>query len=443
MAKWDKFDVDDLDDDGLDDVTGGADTDVEPAVSTFNVKPARIPLALLTVACLFGASFAATSTSDFVNHLDRQVHAIHCGVMPGGKAQLGESGCRTVMLSPFSSWFRDQYWGGIPISLFALAVFAFLTYRSVALLVRGRPMKHEGFFLTAATLLPVVMSGVYYNIAVNEVGALCETCAGIYGASGAAFLFAIVAWVMSESAPKAVTTGHKAGHFALGFVEGCVFVGVLGLVYVGAMPDASAEPGAAGCGNLVQSEDPDGVMIPLKDNPGGAESIEVLDPLCPACRAFDARLTASGLDANLDMKAVLFPLDNECNWMVSDALHPGACAVSEAMLCANGAAGGRSDPALARRILDWAFENQQALHEEARADPKKLRARIESKFPSVQGCLGSHKVRNKLVRSLRWAVSNALPVLTPQLFVGGRRICDQDTDLGLEYTLTSMLEDAK
>ncbi len=30
-------------------------------------------------------------------------------------------------------------------------------------------------------------------------------------------------------------------------------------------------------------------------------------------------------------------------------------------------------------------------------------------------------------------------MLTPQLFVGDSRMCDEDTDLGLEYTLTRML----
>ena len=46
-------------------------------------------------------------------------------------------------------------------------------------------------------------------------------------------------------------------------------------------------------------------------------------------------------------------------------------------------------------------------------------------------------------RSLRWAVANALPVMTPQLFVNGTRLCDEDTDLGLEYTLTRMLGGAR
>jgi hypothetical protein len=57
----------------------------------------------------------------------------------------------------------------------------------------------------------------------------------------------------------------------------------------------------------------------------------------------------------------------------------------------------------------------------------------------VKGCLGGPQVRNKLTRSLRWAVANALPVLTPQLFVNNKRVCDEDTDLGLDYTLKRLL----
>jgi hypothetical protein len=72
-----------------------------------------------------------------------------------------------------------------------------------------------------------------------------------------------------------------------------------------------------------------------------------------------------------------------------------------------------------------------------------LRQQLEQKFPKVKGCLGSANIKNKLNKSLRFAVANALPVLTPQLFVGDNRVCDEDTDLGLEYTLSRMLDDAK
>ena len=139
---------------------------------------------------------------------------------------------------------------------------------------------------------------------------------------------------------------------------------------------------------------------------------------------------------------MLFPLDSSCNWMVTDALHPGACAVSEAILCAGPLS--KDDAAAQQRnvnaILGWAFEHQESLRAEAKADEKAFRAKIEAKFPAVKGCLGTSLAKNKLVKSLRWGVANAIPVLTPQLFVGKTRVCDEDTDLGLEYTLARIAD---
>jgi len=40
---------------------------------------------------------------------------------------------------------------------------------------------------------------------------------------------------------------------------------------------------------------------------------------------------------------------------------------------------------------------------------------------------------------MRWAVSNQLPVMMPQVFIDGDKLCDEDTDLGLDYALARML----
>src|SRR5690606_5217068 len=80
---------------------------------------------------LAGAFFSGLSTSDFIAHLDRQVHSIHCSFIPGASAQM-ESGCRTVMMSPYSSLFRESLWGGLPISLLAFAVFFYLLARALS-----------------------------------------------------------------------------------------------------------------------------------------------------------------------------------------------------------------------------------------------------------------------------------------------------------------------
>jgi len=191
-----------------------------------------------------------------------------------------------------------------------------------------------------------------------------------------------------------------------------------------------------GCGTLVKREDPAQVFIRMSST--GTPSIAVVDPLCPACKGFDLRLHESGLDRQLAVDMVLFPLDATCNWMVQDSMHPGACAVSEAMLCA---LQGSSKDAL--EILDWAFLHQERLRADAKESDAGVRAELERTFPRVKGCLGSSQIKNKVNKSLRWAVTNALPVLTPQLFIDDKRVCDEDTDLGLEYTVAQMLSSRK
>ncbi len=407
----------------------------------FDARPAgapsatRVPLIIAAAGALLGSFFSALSTSDFMQHLDRQVHAIHCSFIPGAAKELGESGCKTVMMSPYSSFFRESVWGGVPVALWALATFAFLTYRAVLLAWRGKPTRTETGFLLLASALPLVMTLIYGFLSVAKVGATCKVCIGIYVASTVVFVGALLAH-LKNAATEDFTPSR--GPFVGGFFEGVAFVALLSVTYLGFTPTPDAKKTLAGCGTLVSADDPNAVMLPLPSG-DGEPAIEVLDPLCPACKAFDERLRASSLSSRLNLKAVLFPLDNTCNWMVTEALHPGACAVSEAMLCAGGLGAGPRDEKATHEVLAWAFKNQEALRELAKTNEAGLRAKIETTFPKVKGCLGGAQVKNKLTKSLRWAVGNAIPVLTPQLFVGNARMCDEDTDLGLEFTLTQML----
>ncbi len=397
------------------------------------VFPTRA-LVVALVGALVGAAFAALSTTDFMQHLDRQVHAIHCSFLPGAAKEIAESGCRTVMMSPYSSFFRELLWGGVPISLWALAVFAFLAYRAGLMLWRGRTSSGETKVLLAAAALPVLASVVFGALAVFKLDAVCKICIGIYAASAISFVAAFVAH-RSQRAPAS----FGEARFGAALMEGVGLVAALTLAYVVLVPKPDARTSMRGCGSLVRGEDAAGVMIPLSPHAGGASSVEVLDPLCPSCKAFDQRLAASSLGERLDLKGVLFPLDSTCNWMVTETIHPGACAVSEAVLCAAGLRSGPKNAAAAGSVLQWAFANQAELRALAAKDEGALRAQIEREFPGVKDCLGSAVVKSKLTKSLRWAVANAIPVLTPQLFVGDSRMCDEDTDLGLEYTLTRML----
>ena len=393
---------------------------------------------LAAIGAIFGLVSASVSTRDFIAHLDGQTHAVSCSVLPGGEAVVGASGCKAAMYSVYSSFNRTEHWGGIPVSLLALAVFAFFTAYTLSRAV-GTPTRRDGLFLFVGSLLPVGMSVIYGNIAATELGAFCEVCIGIYVASGVLFLMSILAWWRASPA----TEGSVIRFWLVNFGAGVGFVAAAYLVYTASVPDD--RPTMDGCGFLTDTTDEAGVLVKLgaHNDPSAIPSIAVLDPLCPSCRSFDKRLAASGFAPRLKLEALLFPLDTACNWMVKDAPHPGACAISEAILCA---------PEGAQQILDWAFADQTRLIELAKseraassgkpdnkAEDKALRAELLSRFPGVKGCLGTATAKAKVTKSLRFAVKNAMAVQTPQLYVDGRRLCDEDTDLGLEYMLNAWL----
>lgn len=428
---------------------------------------------VMVVGALVGLLFASVSTYDFVMHLDRQVHDVHCSFVPGlSGTESGASGCQVTLVSPYSSVFRTAVWGGVPISLPAMGVFAFLLFFGLELVLSRRQDDPRATgFLALATGLPAVMSLIMGYLSLVELDAVCKLCIGIYIASAISLVGGLGLWLrarkasgmpaererepepLDESGDPAWVSARRGpaesreerrpaarprrssraavsyGYLAAAFGVGVLFVAVPVLGYVAAAPDHARFIGA--CGNLTTAEDEYGVMLELDPHPGKPPAIEILDPLCPACRGFEQRLETSGLDAELDRKALLFPLDNTCNWMVDKALHPGACAVSEAMLCA----GPR-----ATEVLDWAFEHQEEIRAAAASDPKAAQSMVKQHFPDLARCVGSPEVKSKLNRSLRWAVSNQLPVLTPQLYVGGVKLCDEDVDLGLDYMLSHMLE---
>jgi len=391
---------------------------------------------LTLLAAVGGLVFASVSTSDFVAHLDRQVHGIHCSFLPGvGPADVsGASGCHATLMSRYSSVMRDTVWGGVPVSLPAMSVFAFLVFWSLYLLLRGRELDvRASGFLLAATALPVLASGVMGYLSLVELDAACKLCIGIYVSSALGF---VGAWGVVAHASRA---GDFAGdgeslpwwQLGLAFALGVGFVLAPVAVYAQKAPDFSRFVGA--CGSLADTDDQDEVLVPLGTHAGRTPMIEVLDPLCSACRGFEARFDAMPIADELDRRVLLFPLDDQCNWMIDSAIHPGACAVSEAVLCA----GDRAE-----EVLDWAFANQDAIMTAARQDPKDAGNMVRARFPQLKSCVGAASVRARLNRGLRWAVDNQLQVLTPQVLIGQQRLCDEDTDLGLDWALPRLVERA-
>jgi len=461
----------------------------------------KVLASLVAVSAAVGFVFSAVSTSDFVAHLDRQVHGIHCSFLPGVGAPdvTGSSGCHVTLMSPYSSILRDQVWGGVPISLPAMAVFAYLAALALALVVTGRLGERlAAGYLLAAQTLPVLTSAVMGWISLQELGAVCKLCIGIYSASGLGFVFALLlflradkAGAASSAAPpvpakrrpapvaarsdstlrdedlgaaatvgadaggpsglelefdpstrpdavlgrEAATPGASHAPAALGFpalgiafAAGLVFVGAPVAAYAANAPDFDRFVGA--CGTLAHPEDAGHVLVALGPQTQPTQVLEVLDPLCPACRGFEERFAGLEASSQVSRRALLFPLDSECNWMVDRPIHAGACAVSEAVLCAEDDA---------QDVLAWAFAEQEAIRTATEQDPGAAARMVRQRFPALGECVGSPSVRARLNRALRWAVNNQLPVLTPQVYVNDTRICDADTDLGLDWTLARLL----
>lgn len=397
---------------------------------------------VVLVGALAGLVFAGISTYDFVQHLDRQVHSLHCSFIPGAGAEAGHSGCQAAMMSSYSSVFRTSVWGGIPISLPAMAVFAFILFYGADLLFsRRKDDPRATAFLALATALPALASITMLIISLTKLGTTCKLCVGIYIASALCLTGAIMLWRQAVAQRQVGTSKSGAslevqvdappasnGFLAGMFGVGVLFVAVPVILYFAMAPDHGKFIGT--CGQLDKPDDTYGVFVPVQRG-GRTPALEVLDPLCPACKAFEDRLAASGMANRLDRRAILFPLDTACNWMITENTHPGACTVSEAVLCA----GDR-----APEVIRWAFEAQDRVREETKRDPAAAERIVKQRFPELAACVGSPEAKSRLNKSLRWAVANNIRVLTPQLFVNSVKLCDEDVDLGLDYALSRMLD---
>ena len=421
--------------------------------------PKRWPAVLALVASLLGFAFAASSTLDYVRHLDRQIHDIHCSFIPGlsTSAQGADTACRVAMYSPYASLMRDRYWGGIPISLFALGAFAFFAAFSLYLLLAGPSAPRKSYqFLALASVTPLLASVVMFIISATRLGQFCKTCVGIYIASALLAVAGVGAYledkrlatVEAARPPRGVripgvpptqidderrgVVVRRDGGVALipaWLIALGAFALVPALLYVSAMPSYAGY--VNGCGKLEKAADAQSGVIKMTPVGARVPVTMFVDPLCPTCKAFHQRLVAEGYFDQLDTTLVLFPLDSDCNWMLDRPVHPGACIVSKAIICAE------KKPLT---VLEWAYDNQERLLEGAKAGAGlvNVKAAVREKFGDLDACIESKETGRRLDRMLRYIVQNHLPVSTPQLFVGDVRLCDEDTDIGLPYTLKKL-----
>lgn len=406
----------------------------------------RIIGIVTAAAALLGLVFAVYSTYDYALHLDRQIHAVHCSFIPGAPvAEDGENACKAALFSPYSAIFRASYWGGIPISLFAVGSFAFFCGFGVYLaLARRRAPRYAWIFLAATGFTPLIASIVMFTISATKLGSFCKLCVGIYVASAALAVAAGMAIQhLRESRVRIASAGASPADgskridlpsaespvLLAGWLVGLGLAASLpAIVYAASLPDYTSH--LSSCGALTVKTESHGALMKLPTLHPVQPVLLFEDPLCPTCKSFHQRLGVEGALEQLDITLALFPLDTECNWMLDRPLHPGACLLSRAVLCAG------NNP---RGALEWAFDNQDELREAGKAGPAVLKKKIEARFgPELVACVDDRKTSIRLNQHLHFASQNRIPVSTPQMFLGDKRLCEEDTDLGLRYTLSQL-----
>ncbi|MEZ4441520.1 MAG: vitamin K epoxide reductase family protein [Polyangiaceae bacterium] len=417
--------------------------------------PAKWPVAVALVGATVGLIFAGLSSLDYIKHLDRQVHGIHCSILPGAPVEeAAASGCRTAMYSSYAALLKDQVWGGIPIGLFAVGAFAFFIALALHLLLAAERAPRRAVHLLAfAGATPLVVSVVMATISATKLGTFCQTCIGIYLGSAMLAVGGAFAWhddrktarqgllrgdahedevVGEDDVAKEGAAPRGMGHgaiLAVGFMTLGVFAIAPAAVYLRSVP--SYDRRIVGCGSLPDPSDPKQALLHLPGATPRQAVTMVVDPLCPTCKGFHERLVTEGYYAAMDAQVLLFPLDSECNWNLSAPLHPGACQVSRAILCS---------PGKERDVLEWAYAEQEGLLAAAKGKDGALEVtrRIKSRWPAVDACLDDAKTKQRLDEMLRFATRNQLPVSTPQLFIGDTKLCDEDVDIGLSYALSRL-----
>ncbi|HVW26520.1 MAG TPA: vitamin K epoxide reductase family protein [Polyangiaceae bacterium] len=398
------------------------------------------------VASLLGLLFSSYSTFDYAQHLDRRLHDIHCSIIPGAPVTDSADACRAAMYSPYSALFKEKYWGGIPISLFAVGAFTFLAAFALYLALAGDKAPRKAVLTFGVlSLAPLGASLVMLTISITKLGTFCLVCVGVYISSfllAGAAIFGVASLRKPTAAPahRGSPYDHPPDPYGgarpdVGWVFPPVWLVAFGffslmpaVVYASTMPDH--RPYLGNCGGLKVADESGNTLIHIVSPRSTQPTILFEDPLCPTCKAFHERLVAEDVYDKLNVQLSLFPLDSDCNWMLSEPLHPGACLVARAVIC-----GGNQ----ARQVLEWSYENQEDLTKAGKAGPQQLRAAISQRWGAqTLQCMDAKQTLQQLNRMLHFAADNNIPVSTPQMYFGTKRFCDEDTDIGLRYTLAQL-----
>jgi protein-disulfide isomerase len=345
--------------------------------------------------------------------LSIELARLHAGAHAGATSFCAISetvNCDKVATSPYSVLL------GLPVAVWGAVGFGL----SAALAGRGlggrRP--HPGFprgllFLVAAAA--VTASAALAVVSKTLIGAWCILCAAGWTLS-AGLLVAAVAACRPAGVASSVRMDLRALRAMPYRTAAVVLLGgaALGIAWAGYPRSwertASAAPpaGAAPAPGLPRPEAPPPPPAGAgAENPGPGVVVEYSDYDCPFCARAHVR-TKDLLARYPGWRLVRrhFPLDPSCNPAVKRPIHPGACDLARAGICAG-------EQGRFEAMDDALFATQRA-----RLPPAELAGTLGLDLARFQACLSSPETDRALLRDVEAGARDGVRA-TPTYLVGG------------------------
>jgi protein-disulfide isomerase len=318
--------------------------------------------------------------------------------------------CDKVATSPYSVAL------GLPVAVWGVLGFGL----AAALAGRGLAGRRPHAAFPRGLLLLVAAAATAASVALAVVsktliGAWCILCAAGWVTSVALLAAAAIA-----CRPAGVASSIRADLRAVRAMPGSsVAIALLGLAVVGVAmagyprywerkASAAPAPGAATVPGGPRTEPPPAVpAVATAENPGPGVVVEYSDYDCPFCARAHVR-TKELLARYPEWKLVRrqFPLDPACNGAVKRSIHPGACDLARAGICAaEQGRFGEMDEAL--------FATQRA-----RVPPSELARGLGLDLARFEACLASPDTERAIARDVEAGVRDGVRA-TPTYLVGG------------------------
>jgi protein-disulfide isomerase len=358
--------------------------------------PAAPPRGALVAALLLGLAGVALSV---------ELARLHAGAHAGASSFCAISetiNCDKVATSPYSVLL------GLPVAVWGALGFGLAAALAGRGLAGSRP--HPGFprgllFLVAAAA--VAASAALAVVSKTLIGAWCILCAAGWTIS-AGLLVAAVAGSRPAGVAASIRADLRAVRAMPGRTAAVVVLGAAALgVLVAGYPRTWERKGAAAPAAGAPGGPPAFPAAPGAENPGPGVVVEYSDYDCPFCARAHAR-TKELLARTPGWRLVRrhYPLDPSCNPAVKRAIHPEACLLARAGICA-GAQGRFAE------MDDALFATQRA-----RVPPAELARGLGLDPARFEACLASPETARALARDVEAGARDGVRA-TPTYLVGG------------------------